>query len=197
MFQLSVDKFANAVLLALTECVPRPGLTVLIKLLFRADFEHYREHLRPSTGAEYVALERGPGPDDYRAIFRKLVSRGDLDGPEFIEVAPGYRPMECYKPMRRPDLSAFGPSELATLRAVIAMHGRKSGADLSAETHEELPWRAAWREGEGAGERIPYALARWEENRATDADIAAAAEALKRPDVEAALRELDRAAVAR
>jgi len=187
------DKFANAVLLVLNESSSPPGLTVLLKLLFRSDFAHYREHLRPITGVEYVALERGPVPDDYRTLLQKLASRGEVAG-ELGDERVGYKPTECYRALRRPDLSAFEPSELAALRAVIASDAGKTGAQLSQETHAELPWRAVWRDGEGEAAHIPYALSRWEENRCDDADLKQAAEGLKRPDVQAVMAGLARVA---
>ena len=189
MVRFNFDKFANAVLLVLDECESRPGLTVLVKLIFRADFEHYRAHLRSITGVEYEALERGPVPQDYRALFRKLVSRGDVGPPELVEVGSGYKPMERYTALRKPNLDAFNPEELAVLRKVIATDGRKSGAQLSAKTHDEPPWKFVWQDGEGEGQPIPYALARWEDNRCTPDDLAVAAKDLQDPEVQQALAE--------
>jgi hypothetical protein len=189
MFNL--DKFANAVLLVLNESPSPPGLTVLLKVLFRSDFAHYQEHLRSITGVEYVALERGPVPHDYRSLLQKLASRGDVVA-ERVDVASGYKPMECYRALRRPDLAAFDPSELAVLRAVIAADAGKTGKQLSDETHAELPWRAVWRDGEGESAQIPYALSRWEENRCNAADLTQAANELQRTDVQAVIAQLVR-----
>jgi uncharacterized phage-associated protein len=187
--QPSLDKFANAVLFLLTECKATLGLTVLIKLLFRSDFEHYREHLRSITGLEYLALKRGPVPLDYRALFSKLVQRGDVAGPDFTDMGCGFRPMESYRPLRSPTLDAFDESELAVLQRVAVDYGHKTGAALSDETHAELPWRAVWRDGEGDGEVIPYTLARWEDNRCSPMDIDRARESLQDPEVQRVIAE--------
>lgn len=185
----SFDKFANAVVLVLHERPGAIGLTVLVKLLFRADFEHYRQHLRPITGLEYVALERGPVPHEYRNLFRMLVQRGYLSQPDYVDVAPGMNPMESYRPLREPMLEAFEESELEVLRSVVASDGHKTGVTLSDETHAELPWRAVWADSVGNGEVIPYSLARWEDNRCTEKDADAARQTLADPDVQRSIAE--------
>lgn len=186
------DKVANAVLFFLNECPTRPGLTVLLKLLFRADFEHYREHLKSITGVRYIALERGPVPDDYKDLMRALVARRYVD-PEPMDIGAA-KPKECFVPLRKFDPDAFEPTEIAILRSVVQDHGHKDGVTLSGEVHEEIPWRAVWRDGEGEASPIPYALARWEDNRCTSADLEAAAGDVKAPDVQRAIAEITAAA---
>lgn len=186
----SFDKFSNATLFVLNECESLPGLTVLIKLLFRADFAHYRKYLRSITGAEYIALERGPVPDEYRLLFTKLQVRGHVVQ-ETVDVgAP--RAMEILRPLRKPELAAFEESELEVLRSVVSSDGCKTGKQLSDETHAEIPWRAVWCDGDGEAETIPYALARWEDNRCSPEDVKAATERLSEPAIRAALAGLSR-----
>ncbi len=187
------DKFANAVLFILSECSAPPGLTVLLKLMFRADSEHYRHHLRPITGLTYIALERGPVPDDYRDLMRALEARGyvELDP---VELGAGLKRKERFRACRAFDATAFESSELEVLRRVVADHGHKTGAALSAEAHDETPWKAVWRDGEGETSPIPFALARWGDNRCTGADLTAAVEDVRDPAVQRAIAEIERAA---
>src|SRR4051812_25045253 len=79
MAELNDEKLANAVLYVLRECPVRPGVTGLLKMLYFADYEHYRKHLRPITGAQYVALPNGPVLNNYREYFKRLVKEGYLE----------------------------------------------------------------------------------------------------------------------
>src|SRR5262249_50225612 len=106
------------------------------------------------------------------------------------DTGPGYLPKEAYRPLRKPDPAAFEENELAVLRSVIDGDGHKTGVQLSAEAHDELAWKCVWQNGEGEGATIPYMLARWEDNRCTAAELAAAAEDLNDPEVKRVLAEL-------
>jgi hypothetical protein len=184
----SFDKFANAVVFLLRECKEQLGLTVLLKLLFRADFRYYERYLRSITGVQYAALERGPVPNNYRELVTRLVARGYVDR-VMTDMGPGMKHRQDLRPLREPNLDAFSVAELEVLREIAKTEGCKTGAQLSAETHEELPWRCVYQGGDGDGETIPYSLARWEANRCSPADLAAAVEDLRDPEVQKFLSE--------
>lgn len=182
------DKFANAVVFLLTECPRKPGLTALLKMLFRADFQHYREHLAPITGVDYVALARGPVPQDYRLLMGKLEALGRVARQE-VSTTPTMNDKVSYVPLGAPTNGALSESELAVLRSVVREHGNKTGAQPSEETHNEPPWRDVWQDGEGNGQRIPYALARAEENRCGPDDLDAAKRDIAAPAVQQFIAE--------
>jgi len=148
------DRLANTVLYMLRAC-PDAGLTKLLKLLYFADYEHYREHLTTITGATYVALARGPVLDNYEEHFGSLESRGIMAS-------------------REPNMEAFSDAELETLSAVVLKYGGLTGRALSNMTHEEaLPWSYAW-DPEAPGNVIPPSLFRWLENMPNEQDVATA-----------------------
>jgi hypothetical protein len=127
------------------------GATKLNKCLFYADFLAYRKFGEAITGAEYMALERGPAPQKLLPIQREMLAAG--------EIAIQERPMQRrVLALREPDLSVFTAREIALVDDVIE-HTRTADADeLSQLTHGFLGWKAARAEAEATGRQvlIPY-----------------------------------------
>jgi uncharacterized phage-associated protein len=163
------DRLANTVLYLLAGC-PDAGLTKLLKLLYFADYTHYREHLTTITGATYVALERGPVLDGYEEELDSLERRGFLAIRD-VPVFGHEKPKKEYMRLGAPDPDAFNESEIATLDEVLLKYGRQSGVALSKLTHEEsAPWEHVW-DPSAPGAVIPYALWRWLDNMASERDV--------------------------
>jgi uncharacterized phage-associated protein len=131
----------------------------LLKMIFFADYEHYRRYLAPLTGADYVALPYGPVVDDYESVFDSLVADGTLSV-RTVAIAGYANPKTEYLPRRSADRDVFSPPEIATLEMVVREHGRSSGTSLSRKSHLQGPWQIAWDE-EHPGRPIPYGLFRW------------------------------------
>lgn len=175
---MKTDPLANTVLFVLHGLGEHPGLTKLLKLLYFADYYHYREHLSTITGAEYVALERGPVIDGYAQAFDALERRGIVSTRE-VAVLGHDKPKQEYLALMEPDMDAFSDIELATLKHVLLKHGDMTGVTLSRMTHEEaLPWSMVW-DTNCPGRRIPFVLFRCLENRASDKDVEVARERAK------------------
>jgi len=155
-------KLANAVLFLLRGCPTHPGVTQLLKMLYYADYWHYREHLTVITGSDYVALERGPVINDYKAVFEALVSAGVL-ARQKVPVEGQPLPKEELIPKMEPDESIFSETELAVLEEVIERCGHLTGLALSHRTHREAPWVFAW-DPKAPGRKIHHLTFRWLEN---------------------------------
>lgn len=163
------DRLANAVVYLLRGC-PDAGLTKLLKLIYFADYHHYRDHLSTITGSDYVALERGPVMDNYKEKLESLEARGILSTRE-VKVFGHELPKKEYLPLMEPNTDLFSESELATLEEVVRKYGSLTGVALSNLTHEEaLPWSFTW-DADNPGRPIPLALFRWTDNLADEEDI--------------------------
>ena len=167
-------KLTNAVLYLLRGCRSRPGVTHLLKMLYYADYWHYRSYLRVITGAEYVALERGPVLDQYKEVFAALEASGVLCRRE-VPVEGKSEPKVELSAEVEPDESMFSPNELATLERVIAECGHLNGYALSRRTHYEGPWQFAWDPNQ-VGRKIPRITFRWLDNLPDDEERALARE---------------------
>jgi putative zinc finger/helix-turn-helix YgiT family protein len=109
--------------------------TKLNKLLFYADFLHFKNHGVSITGSPYLAFQRGPVPQHYEWIRADLVEAGELDS-EWIDWGNGVGG-ERLCPARAVDLSVFGPTELQTMQSVAERLGAESGKYLQDLSHSE------------------------------------------------------------
>jgi putative zinc finger/helix-turn-helix YgiT family protein len=90
--------------------------TMLMKLLFYADFGHFKDYAVSITGARYARLPFGPVPDQFERWLAALVcdEGGVRKEEEWHQDYPG----EVYVGQEAPDLSIFATSELRVLAAV-------------------------------------------------------------------------------
>jgi uncharacterized phage-associated protein len=187
--KLDYNKFANTILYLLERSSPaHPGSTHLLKMLWYADYSHYRKHLRSITGAEYVAMERGPVLDDYKELFERLAR----DNVVVIEKVPVWGHPENDKVELRALMDAseaeLSETERETLDQVIRECADKSGNWLSERSHREPPWMISYPVTPNG--RIPYSLFRWIDNAPTEADLEKAKQALARPECQKVLAGL-------
>jgi len=188
--QLDHEKLTSTILYLLQGCAPvRPSKTSLLKMLYYVDSEHYRKHLTPVTGAQYVALERGPVVNDYKKLLAGLVQDKALK--EHQAAIQGRKETKTeYLPLREPDMDLFSESEIEVIDDVICRFGRMSGAALSERTHLEGPWTFAWNPV-NPGNPMPYVLFRWLDCLPSDHDLVQAKVSLARPEVARRVRELN------
>jgi len=186
-------KFDNAVLYLLRGLRSKPGQTQLVKLLYFADRQHYRQFLSPITGGRYVALQKGPVIDDYKQLFADLVERNVVDIEQVDLGSP--LPKSEYSPRQDVDLAVLSDSERMVLDQVIAVYGDETGTALSQITHRDGPWLFAW-DPNREGVPIPYILFRWLDNMPDDEDLVLAKEGLKSPVLKRRISELNSVAMA-
>jgi len=128
-------KFQHAVLLICKEGV---FTTCLNKLLFYADFLHYKLYAVSLTGLRYAHMPYGPAPDKYHSFLTLLIERNLIELEEVIfESGIGER----YSSSAEPDLSIFEESELRCLLHVKSTLGSKSATDLSEYSHNETAYK--------------------------------------------------------
>jgi len=132
--------------------LPDMFVTKLAKLMFYADFLHYREHTTSITGLAYAHAPQGPIPDRYERI------RDDVIENTVVEIEERFGDNwsgEVLVAQRSADLSVFSESELAVLRAVRERLGARTSKRLSEMSRAETAWMAT-----AMGDRIPYETAR-------------------------------------
>ena len=126
--------------------------TKLLKLLWYADFYHFKKHAVSITGLKYVHLPFGPVPDNYDALLHLLQMDGyiekqprfqyDLEG-EVIRAAQDHRPG-----------SWLDEEEQATVRMVADHLASLTSRQISDKSHREPAWLETTN-----GECIPYSYA--------------------------------------
>lgn len=113
--------------------------TKLMKLLFYADFIHFKDYTVSITGARYARLPYGPVPDQFETWLAALLmeEEGVTKEEEWKNEYPG----EIFSCQVPPQLSIFSPSELKVLAAVKEHFQDYSAKKLSDRSHSEKGYR--------------------------------------------------------
>ncbi len=151
------EKFRTVLLYLLEQCAGKPnvGETVLYKLLYFADFNHFEAHEKHLTGAAYRKLPYGPVPMHLDQIMEILVNEGKL---QKIKTDYFGYPQTRYLPLEKADLKLLDGAEKETLDQVIDQYSDWSAKALSDFSHLDMPWKAT-----EEGEFIDYELAFYRE----------------------------------
>jgi len=139
--KLDLEKLYNAILFFCKEGVLK---TKLNKLLFYADFKHYKEYALSITGARYARIPFGPAPDNYEIYYGALSSQKAI---EFIEEV--YPPKyggeavvgEIIKAAKKPDLSLFAASELRIMASVQEDFKEYNAREIREFSHKEAGYQ--------------------------------------------------------
>ncbi len=132
------DKFAQMVLFYFGQ-MPHLYTVRLNKLLFYADFGHFKRTGYSISGARYCAIPKGPVPDEYRILNDLLVQQGYL---EQTYAERGGELFETFQPhqTRQVNTSVFSHSELEVLHLAIKTFRYEKTIDLVERSHQELGW---------------------------------------------------------
>jgi putative zinc finger/helix-turn-helix YgiT family protein len=109
--------------------------TKLNKLLFYADFKHFKQHGASITGLCYAHIPYGPVPDQFEFIFEKLI---EID-PALVreEDAALDCSAEYFRCEAEPDKSVFSLTELEVLIQVKDFFRAFSAREIKDYSHEE------------------------------------------------------------
>ena len=148
--QENVHKFKEVLLYLLTRVGGKPnvGETVLYKLLYFIDFDHYERYEEQLVGATYVKAEFGPLPVEFQEIARQMIAGGELQA---CEAEYFGKRQKRYLALREADLSVLDGQELRTIEEVICRLSDMNGAKIAEYSHRDIPWLAA-----GEGQVIDY-----------------------------------------
>ncbi|WP_194174910.1 type II TA system antitoxin MqsA family protein [Desulfofundulus thermobenzoicus] len=145
----SVEKFRDMVLWFSSMEAPLLK-TKLLKLLWYADFLHFKRHGVGISGAVYVHLPLGPVPDNFTFLL------GELEWEHKIKIEPV--PVGDYLAERIIPVAERGSSlsedELRTLKDVLKQFQGWGSRRISSYSHEEKAYLST-----GQGEEISYEYA--------------------------------------
>ena len=109
--------------------------TKLNKLLFYADFTHFKHYSVSITGARYARLPFGPVPNKYNLLYATLTDETQAlrveERPVFDYVG------EYYVAQVKPDLTVFSASELKVLATVKEYFEKFGSKEISEFSHKE------------------------------------------------------------
>ena len=144
---LDLDKVYGAIR---TFCTEGCFKTKLNKLLFYADFLHFRSHARSITGLRYAHADHGPVPDDWDVYLAAMQHDKAVRA---VEHLVGEYVGEMYY-ADQTDFAAFAEPEIRTLLMVKDRFATWSAKRIRDYSHQEKAWQETQ-----SGELISYAYA--------------------------------------
>jgi len=124
------------------------GLTKLNKVLYYSDFLFYLQNYKPITEETYIKKDHGPVSKNLTRILKELQTEGKVFERE--QAVIDFTRHELVS-VKRPDISAFEPEEIALIDEIIEIISNNYTAQsISDLTHDEV-WEVAQ-----DGEKIPY-----------------------------------------
>lgn len=137
--QKNLRKFKEVLLYILGKVGAKPnvGETVLYKLLYFIDFNHYEKYEEQLIGATYIKNHHGPTPIEFQAIIKEMVKSKEIEA----VTSPYFQLMQKkYLPHREPDLSIFNANEIKVIDDVIQRLSGMNATSISEYSHQDVPW---------------------------------------------------------
>lgn len=142
------QKLRNLLLYILEKIGGRPNLgeTVLYKLLYFCDYDHYEKTGKSITSLTYRKLQFGPVPQ--QSQFNPVVE-DMLDHEEMRKFPQPYHGKEQirYVALTEPDVRLFSPEELRTIDNVLGRLGHMNAVEIEEYVHGDIPWAATSHQG--------------------------------------------------
>ncbi len=148
--KLDLEKLLNAIIYF---CKGGVLKTKLNKLLFYADFKHFKEYAVSITGVRYARLPFGPVPDRYEYYFAALIHEEKAIKMDEVIYPDGHYGEE-FSAELEPKLSAFTDSELKILATVKEFFRDFNAKRISEFSHEEAGYQNT-----ATGQLISYEFA--------------------------------------
>ncbi len=125
----------------------KPFKTKLNKLLFYADFVNFRQTCFSISGARYRAIDMGPVPNNFNAIFDIIESNEDVvvSRTMFPDGGTGEQFSNNPKRLFKPEL--FSLNEIAVLEMVAHTFGGASTKSIVDISHKEKGWKENFENG--------------------------------------------------
>ena len=131
---LSLNKIKGAVQMIISNIGPT-FVTKMNKLLFYADFIHYKQHGYGITGITYRALPYGPVPERWGSLYSSLP---EIDMEEFVY--PSGQSGIRLEAEESTDVSMIDESEINTIKSVCKLFSTMSAGEISQKSHLEKAW---------------------------------------------------------
>lgn len=134
-----IEKLSNILVAFIFACDPIYNDKLkLNKLLFYADFVHYKRYGFSITGIAYRAIQYGPVPSKYGSIFNYLESENVICANWFKDEKNGVR--EVFQTNLKIEETLFNVQELETINDVINKFKDIPTWDIVEISHEEKAW---------------------------------------------------------
>lgn len=153
-FQFEEKKLKNVLLYILETCGGKPNLgeTVLYKLLYFIDFDHYEQYGKPVTGLTYIHQQFGPVPlqTQYSVVIEIMKRRNELK--IFLQEYFGKK-QKRYVALKNHELGVLSEKEKQSALSVLNRCSDMGATEITHYVHCDIPWKITKN-----GDVIPYQL---------------------------------------
>ncbi|MEZ4771597.1 MAG: DUF4065 domain-containing protein [Bacteroidia bacterium] len=155
--QLNEVKFKNVLLYLLERCAGKPNVdeTVLARLLYFCDFNHYEMYEEQLTGATYRKVPYGPVPEEMDTIIGQMIAAAQI---QKLKTTYQGRTLTRYIPLEKADLTTMKASEADIIDQVINRMSECTAESITSYAQGDLPWEVTEN-----GQEIKYNLAFYRE----------------------------------
>ncbi|MEZ4828250.1 MAG: DUF4065 domain-containing protein [Bacteroidia bacterium] len=140
--QLNEVKFKNVLLYLLERCAGKPNVdeTVLARLLYFCDFNHYEMYEEQLTGATYRKVPYGPVPEEMDTIIGQMVAAAQI---QKLKTTYQGRTQTRYIPLEKADLTTLKASEADIIDKIILQMGDWPIHRIHDYLQADKPWKAS------------------------------------------------------
>jgi putative zinc finger/helix-turn-helix YgiT family protein len=119
----------------------KPFLTAMNKLMFYADFSHFKHYGYSISGIYYKALPKGPVPNNYGSLYNVVANKGwvkteEMNFGEYVGDRFISEDVVAFEPGEGP----FSETELKVLKSVSDRFKGLTTKKIVDISHEELAW---------------------------------------------------------
>ena len=140
--KLNKEKFKAVLSYIINRCENKPnvGKTLICKLLYFSDFNHYEIYEKSITDETYLKYEHGPFPSRINEILDEMIDEGSVE----MRLEPYYTNTQNHYYLNNvPDLSLLNTDELRVINSVIDKISDWNARKASNYSHGDLPWKIA------------------------------------------------------
>ncbi|MFM8913839.1 MAG: type II toxin-antitoxin system antitoxin SocA domain-containing protein, partial [Flammeovirgaceae bacterium] len=141
----NLEKFTEMVVFFTQEL--QPYKTRLNKLLFYADFSHFKNYGISISGCRYRAIDKGPVPFNYGSLFEFAANNDFVDILQSEETDGRMREKFVTHGNRLFNEKLFAKEEIETIQRVSKKFAKTYSKDIIELSHEEDGWKENFRDG--------------------------------------------------
>ncbi len=115
------------------------GKTVLFKMLYFSDFDHYELYEKSITGETYVKLPLGPAPKNFNHAITELKKENKI---KEVHIKIGRMKQIKFLSLSTSKIDKLNAEEIKVIDNVLLKLSGMSARQVSSYSHEDMPWKA-------------------------------------------------------
>ncbi len=137
--QKNLRKFKEVLLYVLSKVGAKPniGESVIQKMLYFIDFDHYEKYEEQLIGATYIKNKYGPTPVEFQKVTGYMIEHKDI-----VKLKKNHFNYEQtkYLPLRNADLTVLNANEVETINNVLVRLSDMNEDQILRYSHNDIPW---------------------------------------------------------